>query len=45
MNNGEDNAVLRYFSGNGTPVITTANLNNVGAGDNDLLFDITYEVA
>lgn len=45
MENGGTNAFLRYFSGNGTPTIVVgSNLRNVGAGDNDLMFDVTYEV-
>ena len=45
MENGGNAAFLRYFSGNGTPTIVVgSNLRNVGAGDNDLMFDITYEV-
>ena len=45
MENGGVRAFLRYFSGTGTPtIIVGSNLKNVGAGDNDLMFDVTYEV-
>lgn len=43
--NGDNYATLRYFSGNGTPAVTTSNLRNVAANDNDIMFDVTYEVA
>ena len=45
MINGDNYATLRYFSGNGTPAVTTSNLRNVAANDNDIMFDVTYEVA
>ena len=45
MENGGTSAFLRHFGVTNTPSITTSNLQNVGAGDNDIIFDVTYEVA
>ena len=45
MGNGSNTAFLRYHNGANTTTLATTDLRNVAAGDNDIIFDVTYEVA
>ena len=45
MENGGTRAFLRFFNGTGATTVTVTNLRNVSTQENDILFDVTYEVA
>ena len=45
MENGGTRAFLRFFNGTGATFVTVTNLRNIGTQENDILFDVTYEVA